>query len=609
MRSRRATAAGRRACRAVGSLACKRRSASTACPSAPRARAHERPCARARRPAAARRAAALRRRARAPRRCARWSAGGCADTGTRCCRSGGSTVQLLEHRRHALRRVARRRSDTFQPMRSASRSMSREKLSCPWIVAACPPMTTACAASALSARRRREQAHDHRRQADERLARRVRHAARDVALGDVRHLVRQHRGDLVARAGHGDQPEVHADIPARQRERVDGAVPHQERLPCEGGVDVRPMSPRRRAAATSGARATSRNRAAAGRRGRRRRAGLAHDLLAELALGADAESSDTDSPSAGRRTWARAASRAGPAGQRAGRHEAPRHGRRLASAVGARERKSWKGRRSSAPARCDRLSPRMMQRKHFPFVSMPLTIAADHFDAARPGAHGRRRGQGRDAPRRPRDRRHPDAAGDARAHRAGSAAKGDVLGIARIAAHPGGQAHRRARSRCATRCRSRAWRSSSRSTSAATLVRCTVQVETHRPHRRRDGSPHRRAGRPADDLRHVQGGRPRHGDRRRARCWRSAAGSRATGWRRSDRLPPRRLPQRGRQELREADVRCGGSALERHGRGRRRTQGAKNASAADCGTRAAAPRCSARCRRHRAPRGRAPRPS
>jgi hypothetical protein len=48
-------------------------------------------------------------------------------------------------------------------------------------------------------------------------------------------------------------------------------------------------------------------------------------------------------------------------------------------------------------------------------------------------------------------------------------------------------------------------------------------------HRRGDGSAHRRAGGPAHRLRHVQGGRSRHGHRPTCACWKSAAASRVTG--------------------------------------------------------------------------------
>jgi hypothetical protein len=54
--------------------------------------------------------------------------------------------------------------------------------------------------------------------------------------------VREHGGEFVARSGHRDQAEVHADIAAGQRERIDASVAHQEHLPREAriglGVDV-----------------------------------------------------------------------------------------------------------------------------------------------------------------------------------------------------------------------------------------------------------------------------------------------------------------------------------------------------------------------------------
>ena len=45
-------------------------------------------------------------------------------------------------------------------------------------------------------------------------------------------------------------------------------------------------------------------------------------------------------------------------------------------------------------------------------------------------------------------------------------------------------------------------------------VEVETQVDTRRPHRRRDGGAHRLRGRRADDLRHVQVGRSGHDDRR-----------------------------------------------------------------------------------------------
>mmetsp|Transcript_4778 Transcript_4778/g.16841 ORF Transcript_4778/g.16841 Transcript_4778/m.16841 type:complete len:461 (+) Transcript_4778:920-2302(+) len=58
----------------------------------------------------------------------------------------------------------------------------------------------------------------------------------DVALGDVRQLVGQHRGQLVTRHGHLDQAQVGAHKAARQREGVDALVAHQERLPGKAGL-------------------------------------------------------------------------------------------------------------------------------------------------------------------------------------------------------------------------------------------------------------------------------------------------------------------------------------------------------------------------------------
>ena len=55
--------------------------------------------------------------------------------------------------------------------------------------------------------------------------------ARDVALRDVRQLVRQHRGQLGARADHAHQPQVQAEVTARQRKGVDAAVAPQQHAP------------------------------------------------------------------------------------------------------------------------------------------------------------------------------------------------------------------------------------------------------------------------------------------------------------------------------------------------------------------------------------------
>ena len=78
-------------------------------------------------------------------------------------------------------------------------------------------------------------------------------------------------------------------------------------------------------------------------------------------------------------------------------------------------------------------------------VRFIMTEKFTHFDAARAGADGGRRRQGRDASRG-RRRGIASACSPRRSSMvmAGTAKKGDVLGVARIAAHPGRQAHLRA---------------------------------------------------------------------------------------------------------------------------------------------------------------------
>ena len=127
---------------------------------------------------------------------------------------------------------------TWKPIRSASRSMSREKLSWPWMFAAWVPATTALIASGLLLRGAASTPMISAARLTSERARVARDAARDVALRDVRHLVAEHRSELVARAGDGDQAEVHADVAAGQGECVDARVAHEERLPGEALVDV-----------------------------------------------------------------------------------------------------------------------------------------------------------------------------------------------------------------------------------------------------------------------------------------------------------------------------------------------------------------------------------
>ena len=95
----------------------------------------------------------------------------------------------------------------------------------------------------------------------------------------------------------------------------------------------------------------------------------------------------------------------------------------------------------------------------------------------------------------------------------GNAKKGDVLGAARLAGimaakrtheliplcHPLALVQGRGRHRAGARCRA---------------SRCAPTVKVTGPDRRRDGGADRGVGRVPDDLRHGQGGRARHADRR-----------------------------------------------------------------------------------------------
>ena len=56
-------------------------------------------------------------------------------------------------------------------------------------------------------------------------------------------------------------------------------------------------------------------------------------------------------------------------------------------------------------------------------------------------------------------------------------------------------------------------------------LRVTATGQADRPDRRRDGSADRRLRRLPDDLRHGQGGRPRHEDHRHPRSWKNPAAS------------------------------------------------------------------------------------
>ena len=179
---------------------------------------------------------------------------------------------------------------TWKPIRSASRSMSREKLSWLWMVAAWVPVTTALIASGLLLREAASRPMiSAARLTSERLEL-ARDAARDVPLRHVRHFVPEHRGQLVAGDGDGDQPEVHADEAAGQGEGVDARVAHQERLPGEALIDVGGdvAEP-----AAGGHQRLPHRLQVLEQQGVvdvvRIDLDLAHDLVADLALGADAE--------------------------------------------------------------------------------------------------------------------------------------------------------------------------------------------------------------------------------------------------------------------------------------------------------------------------------
>jgi hypothetical protein len=81
-------------------------------------------------------------------------------------------------------------------------------------------------------------ARDHGGNQQRHLAALLAQQAGDVALGDVAHLVAQHRGQLVARTHHAHQPEVQPEVAAGQGKGVDAAVAPQEDLPGEALVQL-----------------------------------------------------------------------------------------------------------------------------------------------------------------------------------------------------------------------------------------------------------------------------------------------------------------------------------------------------------------------------------
>ena len=62
--------------------------------------------------------------------------------------------------------------------------------------------------------------------------------AGNVALADVAEFVRQHRGQLVAAAHHAHQPQMHAQVAARQGKSVHAAVAPQQHRPGKALVQL-----------------------------------------------------------------------------------------------------------------------------------------------------------------------------------------------------------------------------------------------------------------------------------------------------------------------------------------------------------------------------------
>ena len=85
---------------------------------------------------------------------------------------------------------------------------------------------------------RSQDAEDHRGEHQRHLpALPVQHA-RNVTLCDVRQLMAQHRGQFVAAASHGHQPEIQPQIPSRQGKSVDVAVTPEQHRPGKTLVEL-----------------------------------------------------------------------------------------------------------------------------------------------------------------------------------------------------------------------------------------------------------------------------------------------------------------------------------------------------------------------------------
>ena len=296
--------------------------------------------------------------------------------------------------------------------------------------------------------------------------------ARDVPLRDVRDLVRQDRGELGFGVGDGDQSGMHADEAAGHGEGVDRGVTDGEEL------EVLPR-PRRRL-----------DEAAA-----ERRQVLVHLRIVDVRRVVEADVAHH------------------------GLAEAPLHlrrQRRVAGAAEVRERLAKATRRGghegsrhqAGEARGDAhmfmIAPDMAAKRR-----TSSTPHLTHFDA-RGSAHMV------DVGSKPATVRVAIASGRIvmrpatfRLVAAGRAKKGDVLGIARVAAIQAAKrtpeliplAHPIALTRVAV---------------SFQLAREEIQRRADRPRRmsrpdrRGDGGADRRRGRPAHRLRHGEGGRPRH---------------------------------------------------------------------------------------------------
>ena len=153
-------------------------------------------------------------------------------------------LQLVEHGDKALRRKARRRHQAITHAIGLALHVARE-------------VQLVLHGQRLAAHHHRhggigaaaggQGAQDHRSDHQRRLLALLGNEPRNVALRDVAQLMRQHRRQLVARADHSDQSQVHSQIAAGQRKGVDRAVPPQQDLPGKALFQlVRQLAPRAR---------------------------------------------------------------------------------------------------------------------------------------------------------------------------------------------------------------------------------------------------------------------------------------------------------------------------------------------------------------------------